>query len=147
EFAPAIDFLAAILPGVSSPPIPRTSFAMLALVHVILAADAGDSASAANAVASNKVFIKFPPPENEASVMPANAAAIFPGSRFAEKRRSVAPACGFSALLRRATAPAKPGAGTTAEAECDEDHIYPFEPSLGSPHQIAIRLLPARIRR
>src|ERR1700759_4959077 len=58
ELAEAIDFRAEILPGVSSPPMPTTSLAMFALVQAILAADAGDRASAANAAASNRVFIK-----------------------------------------------------------------------------------------
>jgi hypothetical protein len=53
----------AILAEVSGPaPIMATDFAMLALVHAIMAADAGENANATKAAAVSKVFIENSPP-------------------------------------------------------------------------------------
>jgi hypothetical protein len=74
--AMAISLFMANLAGVSAVPvIMAVDFIMLALVHAIIAADAGETerANATKAAAVNKVFIEKSPPKNETGVMPAFA--------------------------------------------------------------------------
>src|SRR5262245_8488416 len=97
ELASDIDFRVAILAGVSSPPIATTSFAMFALLHSILAAEAGDRATAAKAAANNRDFINFAS-RKRSRLDAGQRGGIVPESGFVEKGFSSALVCGFWAL-------------------------------------------------
>jgi hypothetical protein len=71
---------------------------MFALLHSILAADAGDRASAAKAAANNRDFIKFLLQEKRSRLNAGQRGGIVPGSGFAEKGFSSVSVCGFWAL-------------------------------------------------